>query len=1494
VSSRADPGVGRDVEPAVSQLPGGTVTFLFTDIEGSTSLLRQLGESYIQVLSEHHRLLGEIFERSGGRVVDTQGDAFFVAYSRARDAVSAAIEVQGALRAHQWPQGAQLWVRMGLHSGEPAVEGGRYVGLAVHRAARISAIAQGGQILLSTATRELLEDALPAGVQLRDVGEHRLKDFDRAERIFEVVVAGLSDELAERGVSALDFRILGPLEVVHRGQVLDLGGPKPRALLTVLLLHVGKVVSTDRLIDELWGDAPPRSAHHLLHVYVSSLRKALTPVTVDGARQVLLSRPPGYVLEIDAEEVDARRFERLLGEGKRQLAADDPALASERLHEALALWRGPALSDFTYEPLAQAEIARLEELRLVTLEERIEADLALGRHHELAGELEALVAEHPLRERLQGQLMLALYRCGRQAEALEAYQTTRRALVDDLGIEPSPQLRQLQQAILRHDELLEVPARPAPVAPERTTLPERATRKLVSVLVGGLGDAPELDGLDPESRRGLVMRNLEAIATVFERHGAAVEHLADETVIGVFGVPIAHEDDALRAVRAAWEAREAVEHAAAELRREWGESIAAGFGVETGEALVGGDVPSSPVTGKAMARAIRLCKSARPGEVLVGETAYRLVRHAVLAEVPPELPGRATGIAGCRSLLAVLAEAPTIARRLDSPLVGRELELGELRQALQRAVHDSAARLVTVVGPAGVGKSRLVHELTTSVADEAKVLIGRCLSYGEGITYLPFRDVVQQAAGSESRDALVELLGDDDQREAIAGRIAAAIGAVDTPGDREETFWAFRRLFEVVARDRPLLLVLEDVHWAEGTLLELVEYLTDWTRDSPLLVLCLARPELYEERPSWAAGRSNAATIALEPLAEQEAHALVDNLVSGAPLPAEVRNRVVAAAEGNPLFLEQLLAMLGEEERSQDAISLPTTIRAVLAARLDRLGPAERAVLESASVAGREFWQEAVAALLPVGARPSLARHMEALVRKEFVRAGRSTLPGQEAFRFGHALIQEVAYRSVAKESRAELHERLGEWLEGELGEHIGDYEAIVGYHFEHAFRYREELLAVDGHARGLAGRAAVRLAAAGRRALLHGDTPSAANLLGRAAALHEEGDPRRLELLVDLVEALREIPDLPHAAAVAADAVAGATAARDRRLEGLARVERAHVDLMTARTGAVQEAFEEGEWALTVFGELGDELGLARTWRLIAMANRLLGRQSARREALEQALAYVRRTGDRRTEAWILDGLGGVHNYGPSPVGELLQFAEMSLEWARANGQRAQEAHGLAQGLGRSYAMLGDFEAARSAVAEARSIVEDLGFVWHRAGIASAAGFVETLAGDPVAAERELRAGYELVQASGMTGSYFGMGLRDELSQALYAQGRYDEAKELSELSEELAPVDDVQTQVQWRAVRAKVLAREGRGEEAEVLARAAVTIVEQTEFLIVHANALMDLGEVLRLADRSDEASPVVEKALALFEQKGDRTSSARTRDVLAQFAASAPAPG
>jgi class 3 adenylate cyclase/tetratricopeptide (TPR) repeat protein len=1453
------------------QLPHGTVTFLFTDIAGSTQLVRHLGEAYAEVIAEHQRLMGDVVARHGGRVVDTQGDAFFVAFARARDAAAAAAEAQQAHAEHPWPEGARVSVRMGLHSGEPTIADNRYVGLAVHRAARIAAQAAGGRILLSTATRELLEEALPPGLELRDLGEHALKDFDRVERIFELVEEGAetADEPAEveRG---LELRILGPLEAIAGGRALDLGGPKPRALLAVLLVHAGEVVSTDRLIDELWGELAPKSAHHLLHVYVSRLRKALGAVG-----EVLVSRPPGYALEIAAEQLDARRFERLLGEGRRLLAAEDPEAAAERLHEALALWRGPALADFAYEPLAQAEIARLEELNAVALEERIEADLALGRHQGLVGELERLVSAHPLRERPRAQLMLALYRCGRQAEALEAFQEARRVLVDGLGIEPGPALQRLQQAILRHDAALELqPLRPPAPPRDRVAPPERTERKLVSVLASSVVDTPELDGLDPEARLGVVAIRLETVAESAVRHGATVETIAGESVVAVFGVPVAHEDDALRAVRAAWEAREAL--AAGDAGAE--EGLPSAFGIDTGEIVV----RSGETTGGAVARALRLSRAGEPGEILLGDATYRLARHAVLADDSSPVASGASGLAGCRRLLAVLAEAPTIARRLDSPLVGREHELAQLRLAFERVSRDRAVRLALVLGAAGVGKSRLLRELLTSLED-ATALVGRCLSYGEGITYWPLREIVLQAAGDGSRDALLGVLEDDEERHVVADHLTTVLGAAGAEASREEVFWAVRRLLEAHARRGPLVVVLEDVHWAEPTLLDLIEYVADWMRDAPVLLVCAARPELYEERPGWPTGRPNATVVALEPLAESESRELIANLVSGSPLPDEARDRIVTAAEGNPLFLEQLLAMLAEEGFTADAIELPATIRAVLAARLDRLGPAERAVLEVAAVAGLEFWPEAVASLLPVGARTSVQRHLQLLVRKELVRPGPSSLPGREAVRFGHVLIQDVAYRAVAKERRTELHERLAGWFEDELGDDVDAYEAIVGYHLERAFRYREELQAIDVHARRLAERGAARLASAGRRALQQFDPRSAASLLGRAAGLLEERDPRRLELLPELVEALREAPDPERAAAVAADAVWCAEALADARSEALARIERAHVGLLLGRAGAVEEAFAEAERARAMLERLDDDLGLAKAWRLVAMANRMLGRQSARREALERAHEHVRRTGDRRTEAWIWDGLGGVHNYGPASVADLLRYAEGSLDWARANGQRFNEVHALAQGFGRANAMLGDFDAARRAIAEANAMAEDLGFVWHRAGVASAAGFVERLAGDLEAAERELRAGYELVERSGMTGSYFGMALRDELADVLCALGRYEEARELSALSEELATPDDVQAQVQWRSLKARLLARDDFPEEAEELARAAVALVERTEFLIVHANAVLDLGEVLALAGKPDEAAAAVAEAVDLFEAKGDRTSAARAAGIL-----------
>jgi DNA-binding SARP family transcriptional activator/class 3 adenylate cyclase len=449
---------------------------LFTDIEGSTSLLKKLGNRYEGILSEHETVLREAFLASAGRVVDTQGDAFFVAFRRARDAVEAAVAAQRALAGHAWPEGGEVRVRMGIHTGEPTVGGERYVGLGVHRASRICAAGHGGQVLISQTTRELLRDDPPAGASLRDLGNVRLKDLDEPERIYQLIATGLGDEfppLTSAGdedggvVEAIaEFRILGPLEVVLGSHVLPITGRKQRSLLAILLLSSNQVVSTERLVDHLWGERPPRTAVTSLQNFVAQLRKLLGP-------GLLVTQSPGYTLVVSPTQVDAARFERVLAEG-RGLA---PELSAERLREALSLWRGPALADFAYEAFAETEARRLEELRLEALEARIEADLELGRHSAAVAELESLVALHPLRERLRRQLMLALYRSGRQADALEAYQQARRVLVEELGIDPSPELQQLHASILRQDSHL--------VARESVTPEEDHLEYVVKVLLAG-------------------------------------------------------------------------------------------------------------------------------------------------------------------------------------------------------------------------------------------------------------------------------------------------------------------------------------------------------------------------------------------------------------------------------------------------------------------------------------------------------------------------------------------------------------------------------------------------------------------------------------------------------------------------------------------------------------------------------------------------------------------------------------------------------------------------------------------------------------------------------------------------------------------------------------------------------------------------------------------------------------------------------------------------
>ena len=713
-------------------------------------------------------------------------------------------------------------------------------------------------------------------------------------------------------------------------------------------------------------------------------------------------------------------------------------------------------------------------------------------------------------------------------------------------------------------------------------------------------------------------RYFDTVAGVLRRHGGEVEKFIGDAVMTVFGIPAAHEDDALRAARAAADLREALAALNDELERSWGAQLAVRMGVNTGE-VVAGDASSGQalVTGDAVNVAARLEQAAAPGEILLGEGTYRLVRDAARCEPvgPLELKGKTSSVQAYR-LLEVVAGAPGLSRRLDSPLVGRESELALVRQACERARRERTSHLFTILGSAGIGKTRLANEFASAVAVEARVLAGRCLPYGEGITFWPIAEIVREAAGEDTRVGIARLLEAEKDGGLVAERISGLLGlAGAAAGPGEETFWAVRRLVEAIARERPLVLILEDVHWAEPTLLDLVEYLADWIRDAPVLLLCLARPEFLDERPGWAGGKLNATSILLEPLSEAESGRLLGNLLPEADLPVRARERIEAAAQGNPLFLEQLLAMLIENGllRRDDGrwvaaaelaeLSAPPAIQALLAARLDRLGAEERLLIEAASVEGEAFHMGGLRELLPQEFHARLGANLRALVRKELVRPDRAAIAGGEAFRFRHILVRDAAYQSLPKGTRAELHERFASWLERASGDAAGELEEILGYHLEQAYRSREALGPIDEDGRELARKAADRLARAGKRALGRSDMPAAANLLGRAVELLPTAARERLELVPELGRALISVGELARADALLGETVDIAAAAGESRVELRAALERAYLRTNIDPEGRIEESAHVAERAIPVFERVGDELGLARALWVLAEA---------------------------------------------------------------------------------------------------------------------------------------------------------------------------------------------------------------------------------------------------------------------------------------------------
>jgi predicted ATPase/class 3 adenylate cyclase/DNA-binding winged helix-turn-helix (wHTH) protein len=1481
---------------------------------------------------------------------------------------------------------------------------------------------------------------------------------------------------------AMDFRILGPLEVLDEGRAVALGGGKQRALLALFLVHANETLATDRLIDELWGERPPANAAKTVQMQISRLRKALAAGAGDDP---IVTRERGYEFRLDPDQLDSHQFERLTVEGTGELAAGRLEPAAEALERALSLWRDAPLADLSYEAFVQGEIARLEDLRAGALEQLIEAKLALGRHGEVIPQLEALIAEYPYRERLRAQLMLALYRCERQADALQAYHDARRQLVEELGIEPGERLRELERAILAQDKALVAPpapragddARAAPPGPlelptgvvtfaltdiesssglweadpkamasalelhdeliaraaeehagrllktkgegdatvtafrrasdavatavelqrilaettwpgglelrvrialhtgeahERegdyfgpalnraarlraltrggTTVLSQATaeivhdrlpgevelvdlgrqqlrgltrpervfelrpvaapmeaqemRKTVTVLFSSVGASmPQGRTLDPEARRRVMSRYFDYVRAVLERHGATVEAYPGDAVIAVFGVPLLHEDDALRAVRAASEIRDALPALGDGLERAFGVRPIVRVGVGTGEVIATHPTADRPLaTGEAVSFAKCLEELAEAGEILIDDKTHRLVGGYVRAEPAGEQTLRSGESLAAVRLVEVRPYAPGRASRLESPLVDRERQLATLTSSFTAAVSDRACHLVTVLGAAGVGKSRLVQEFIAGLGDKGSVLRGRCLPYGEGITYWPLAEVVSDLTGAgghgpagQSVPAIAEQLADEPKADLIVAGVAEALGIGDPKGGTsDKIFWSVRRLFETVARRRPLVVVFDDLQWAAPTFLDLVEHVADLSRDAPIVVLCMARPEMLDSRPSWGGGKLNATSILLEPLSEDETRELVANLLSEATLSPEAAARISEATEGNPLFAEELLAMLIDEGllRREDGrwtasdeladMPVPPTIHALLAARLEALPDDERALLAHASVEGTVFHRGGLDDLAPETLVPSIERSLTSLVRRDVIRPERARLAGDDAFRFRHMLIRDAAYRSLSKEMRAALHERFAAWAVRATGPRLGEFEEIVGYHLEQAYGLLGELGTLDADAEELAVRGAERLESAGQRALARSDYPGAVSLLERAAALFPDDYSRRVRLLPDLGAALIEAGRLTDAHHALADASRAAAAARDECAAARTLVQQEFLRLRGESAGTA-EGLAVVEQVVPIFESADDEHGLCNALRLRAWLHWIEARADAAAGAWEQAAMHAHRAGSEHERIEILCWVATSLFLGPTPVPDGIRRCEAIR--SEASGNLAAVAHVL-QSLAGFHAMEGRFERARELLATSKAALDELGLSLSSAALLGHdTAWVELLAGDPVAAERTLRTGYATLEKMGdrsllsTTAAY--------LAQALLAQRREQEAERFAERSDVLAAADDLLTQIVWRGVRARTLAGRGRLEEAERLAREAVALAERTDFINHKGDALVDFAIVLRHGGRLEHARAALADGLSLYQQKGNTVAAGKARAELAELA-------
>jgi class 3 adenylate cyclase/tetratricopeptide (TPR) repeat protein len=1027
-------------------------------------------------------------------------------------------------------------------------------------------------------------------------------------------------------------------------------------------------------------------------------------------------------------------------------------------------------------------------------------------------------------------------------------------------------------------------ALPAPAEPAGDV------RKVVTIVFADMVGSTQIgEALDPEALRRIQGSYFDTLATAIEAHGGTVEKYIGDAVMAVFGIPRVHEDDALRAVRAAVAMQTAISGLNDAVERDHGLRIAVRIGLNTGE-VVAGDPSAGQrlVTGDAVNVAARLEQAASPGEILIAVATHQLVRDAVEVEAvePLALRGKSERVGAFR-LVTVLADSAGHARHLDSPMVGRTTELDLVRRGLDRARSERTSYLFTLLGSAGVGKSRLIREFLDRVQD-ATVLRGRCLSYGDGITFYAMGEIVGQVAGITEADdpataiaKLSAVLSGAEDGDRIGRLVGGLFGRAD-PSTAEDASWAMRKLFEHVARERPLVLVIDDIHWAEPLLLDLIEYLADWTRDAMLLLLCVARPELLEMRPGWGGGKLNATAILLEPLGSDEAGALLENLLGGANLPKPAYDRILAAAEGNPLFVEEMLGMLIDDGllRREDGgwraaadladLTVPPTIQLLLAARLDRLEAEERAVIERGAVEGKVFHTGAIASLTPEGHRAQVRPRLLALARKELIRPDRAEFAGEDAFRFRHMLIRDAAYEAMPKEQRAELHEKFARWLTQTLGDRMAEYREILGYHLERAYRFRTELGPIDARTQELGREAGRALRASAERAQARGDGAGAARLLERSATLLDGFE--RAEALLDLGENLVWSDQGARARDVLRDFIASADAVAWPGLRIRARVFLTFAEASTDPSRSQQTSHDEVSTLLSGAEDIGDPAAVTACLLGLGQWAFWLGRTHEQREISERLLPRI---DELRViyRDWVASGLRTDAYWGATPIEEGLE----NLEAARrivgddVNGR-----------LGCDVVEVGLLAMADRS-AEADVLIDHL----YRASEDHAGA---QLFSGQIFAESLWRLGRREEAISALSGHKAYLDGRGEtgvnstvtaqLARYLAATGGLDEAERLIEEARSMGAADDFATRAEIGQATSIVAVARSDPEAALAAVEDAIESLRPTDYLMYTADALQQRGVILLAAGHQGASDASLREALALYDHKGAITSARRLR--------------